>query len=85
MNNIEKSKIDNVNKNNNNNRTLLSAPFFSGKTYLVLKTLSRTPDGDIYVITKSAPEHYSNSIIKIKEVSDDITNTKLVLKFLMIF
>ena len=46
-------KIDNV---NNNNRTLLIGPSFSGKTYLMLKTLSRIPDQDIYIITKSPPE-----------------------------
>ena len=79
--NMEKLKIDNVNKNNNNNRTLLVAPSFSGKIYFMLKILSRTPDRDIYVITKSPPEHYSNSSIKSKEVSDEIIplyNTKVV-------
>ena len=61
--------IDNV---NNNNRTLLVGPSFSGKTYLMLKILSRIPDRDIYIITKSPPEHYINSEIKIKEISDEI-------------
>ena len=56
----------------NNNRTLLVGPSFSGKTYLMLKILSRIPDRDIYKITKSHPEQYTNSKIKIKETSDEI-------------
>ena len=40
-------KIENGN-NNNNNRTLLVGPFFSGKAYLTLKSLSRIPNRDIY-------------------------------------
>ena len=47
-------KIENGN-NNNNNRTVLVGPSFSGKTYLMLKTLSRLPDRDIYIFTKSPP------------------------------
>ena len=61
--------IDNV---DNNNRTLLVGPSFSGKTYLMLKILSRLPDRDTYIITRSLPEQYSNSKIKIKEISDEI-------------
>ena len=61
--------IDNV---NNNNRTLLVGPSFSGKTYLMLKILSRIPERDIYIITKSPPEQYSNSKIKTKEIGDEI-------------
>ena len=60
------------NGNNNTNRTLLVGPSFSGKTYLMLKILSRTIDRDIYIITKSPPEQYTNSKIKIKEISDEI-------------
>ena len=60
------------NGNNNNNRTLLVGPSFSGKTYLMLKILSRMIDRDIYIITKSTPEQYSNSKIQIKEISDEI-------------
>ena len=60
------------NGNNNNNRTLLLGPPFSGKIYLMLKILSRIPDRDIYIITKSPPEQYSNSKIKIKEINDEI-------------
>ena len=58
--------------NNNNNRTLLVVPSFSGKTYLMLKILSRMIDRDIYIITKSPPEQYTNSKLKIKEISDEI-------------
>ena len=65
------SKIENVN-NYNNNRTLLDGPSFSGKTYLMLKILSRISDRDIYIITKSPPEQNSNSEVKIKEISDEI-------------
>ena len=61
--------IDNV---NNNNRTLWVGLSFSGKTYLILKILSRMLDRDIYLITKSPPEQYTNSKTKIKEISDEI-------------
>ena len=50
---IKKPIIDNV---DNNNRTLMVGPSFSGKTYLMIKILPRIPDGDIYIITKSPPE-----------------------------
>ena len=67
--------IENVNtpqqsKFENNNRTLLVGPSSSGKTYLMLKILSRISDRDIFIITKSPPEHYTNSTIKTKEISD---------------
>ena len=62
----------NENGNNNNNRTLLVGPSFSGKRYLMLKILSRMPDRDIYIITKSPPEQYTNSKIKIQEINDEI-------------
>ena len=65
----QQPKIESGNKNN---RTLLVVPSFSGKTYLMLKILSRIPDRDIYIITKSPPEQYSNSKIKIVEISDEI-------------
>ena len=58
--------------NINNNRTLLVGPSFSGKTYLMLKILPRMIDRDIYIITKSPPKQYTNSKIKIKEISDEI-------------
>ena len=38
----------------------------------MLKLLSRIPNRDFYIITKSPPEQYSNSKIKIKEISDEI-------------
>ena len=63
---IEKSK------NKNNNLTLLVGPSFSGKTYLMLKILSRIPNRDIYIVTKSPPEQYANSEIKFKGISDEI-------------
>ena len=61
-----------IKNGNNNNRTLLVGPSFSGKTYLMLKFLSRISDRDIYIITKSPPEQYPNSKIKIREISDEI-------------
>ena len=67
----QQPKIENVN-NINNNRTLLVGPSFSGKTYLMLKMLSRIPDRDNYIITKSPPEQYSNSKIKNKEINDEL-------------
>ena len=66
---IQQPKIEN---DNNNNRTLLVGASFSGKSYLMLKILSRMLDRDIYIITKSPPEQYTNSKIKIKEISDEI-------------
>ena len=64
--------IENGNNNNNNNRTLLVGPSFSVKTYLMSKILSRMIDRDIYIITKSPPEQYTNSKIKIKDLCDAI-------------
>ena len=37
----------------------------------MLKTLSRMPDRNIYIFTKSPPEKYTNSKIKIKEINDE--------------
>ena len=68
---IQQPKIENGNEINNN-RTLLVDPSFSGKTYLMLKILSRMPDRDICIITKSPPEQYTNSKIKIKEIGNEI-------------
>ena len=55
-----------------NIRTLFVGPFFSGETYLMLKTLSRLPDRVISSITKSCPEQYSNSSSKIEEIGEEI-------------
>ena len=68
---IQQPKIENGN-DNNNNRTLLVGSSFSGKTYLMLKILSRMIDRDIHIITKSPPEQYTNSKIEIKEITDEI-------------
>ena len=38
----------------------------------MLKLLSRISDRDIYIITKSSPEQYTNCKIKIKEITDEI-------------
>ena len=67
---IQNQQPENENHNNNNNRTLLVGLSFSGKTYLLLKILSRLPNRDIYIITKSPPQHYSNT--KIKEIREEI-------------
>ena len=37
----------------------------------MLKLLSRTPDRDIYKKTKSPPEQYSNSRIRLEEIGDE--------------
>ena len=68
---IQQPKIENEN-DINNNRTLLVGSSFAGKTYLMLKILSRLMDRDIYIINKSPPEQYTNSKIKIKEITDEI-------------
>ena len=47
-------------------------PSFSGKSYLILKVLSRIPNRDICIIIKSPPEQHSNSKFKIKEIGDAI-------------
>ena len=52
----------------NNNRTLLVGPKVSTKPYLMLKFLSRIPNRDNYIITKSPPEQHSNSKIKSKQI-----------------
>ena len=53
----DKPKIDDANTDNNN-RTLIVGTYFSGKTYLILKILSRTPNRDII----KSPNHLPNSI-----------------------
>ena len=67
----QQPKIENGNDNNNNG-TLLVGTSFSGKTYLMLKIFSRVPNRDIYKITKSPPEHYSNSKNQNEEKGDEI-------------
>ena len=67
----QQPRNDNVNTINNN-RKLLVGSSFSGKTFLMLKILSRMPDPDIYIFTKSPPEQNSHSNIKIKEITVEI-------------
>ena len=55
-----------------NNRTLLVQPSFPGKAQLMLKILSRKLNRDFCIITESPPEQYSNSRIKIKQISEEI-------------
>ena len=57
---------------NGKSRTLLVGPSFSGETYLMLKILSPIPHRDIYIFTKAPQEQYSNSKIKVKEISDEL-------------
>ena len=61
-----------MNKKCVNNRTLLVEPSFSCKTNLMLKFFSRPPDRDIFITTKSPPEQYFKSKIKIKERAEEI-------------
>ena len=69
---LEKPKID-IDKKNNN-RTFLVGHSFLGEIYNVLKILSRVRNRDTYIITKSPPEQYSNSKIKIKETAEEINS-----------
>ena len=50
----------------------LVGPTFSGRSYLMLKTLSRIPDGDFYIITKSLSDQKFDSKIKIKEIGEEM-------------
>ena len=43
---------------------------FSSKAYLILKFLSRKPNRDKFIITKSPPEQYSSCKIKTKEIGE---------------
>ena len=67
----QQPKIQNGN-NNKNNRTILIGPSSSGQTSLMLKIFSRIPTREIYIITKSPPEQYFNSKIKIKGITEEI-------------
>ena len=66
----QQAKNDNIHTDNDN-ETLLVGPSFSCKAYLMLKSHFRTPNRDIYIITKSPPEQYYISELKIKEKSDE--------------
>ena len=66
--NIKKQKYNKKHVIQNNNRTLIVGPSFSGKTYLMLKILSQIRDRDIYIITKSPPEQYSSTKSKLKKL-----------------
>ena len=55
-----------------NNETVLVRPSLLGKTQLMLKILSRLPNRDFYIITKSPSEQYSKSKIRIKEIREEI-------------
>ena len=62
----QQPKINNV-ITNDNDRTFLVGPKYSSETFPMLEVLSRTPDRDVYIITKSSPEQYSNYKTKIKK------------------
>ena len=49
---------------------------FSGETKFLLKILSRRPNRDIYIITKSPPEKYSDSNSRIKGIGEEIKPLK---------
>ena len=51
----------------------------------MLKLLSRIPNQDSYIITKSPPEQYSISKIEIKEVSDEINTLSEYEKAIIVF
>ena len=81
----KKSEKVSVNDEHINIRTILVGPSFSVKTYLMLKILSRKPDRDTYIITKSPPEQYSKSKIRIKEISEEIQPLNEYENAIMIF
>ena len=60
-----------------NNHTLSVGPSFSGKTYLMLTILSRIPNGDFYIITKTPPKQYSNSEIEFEEIGQEKTSKRM--------
>ena len=51
---------------------LLVCPSFSGRTYRMLKILSRKPHRSIYLFTKSLLEQCSKSKMKTKEIGEKI-------------
>ena len=61
-----------LDKQFNTNRIVIVAPPVSGKTYLMLKTLSKRTDQDFFVITISPLDQYSTFEIKIKKISVEI-------------
>ena len=73
---LEKPIVDNVSFNNNN-RTHVVGLGSSGKTHLMLKILSLLRNQDIYEITKSPPEQYSSSKIKVKELSAEVISERI--------
>ena len=81
----QQSKIEKVNINNNIQSTLLVGPPFSGKTYLMLKLLSPIANLDSYTISKSRPEQYTKSKIKIKETNEEIKPLKEFKKAVIVF
>ena len=67
------------------NRTILVGHSFLGKTCFTLKIFSRIPNRDIYIITKSPPEQYSSSQIKIKEIGEEIKPLNEYEKSIIVF
>ena len=80
-----KSNSNKLEKAYRNNRTLIERASSSGKTYLVFKVLSRIPDRDIYIITKSPLEQYSNTKLKIKEIGEEIKPLNEYQKAIIVF
>ena len=79
------SNSNEVEKLNNNNRTFLVGPSFSDKSYLMSKILSRMPDRDNYMITKSPLEQFLNSKMKIKEIEEEIKPLSEYEKAIIVF
>ena len=63
-----------------NNRTLIEEPSFVklivDKNHLTLKIQSRTPNGDLFILTKSPPDLLANSEIRTKENGKEIKPLK---------
>ena len=45
---------------------------FSCKTYLMLRSFSKLPNRDNYIVTRSPPEQYFNSKIKTKKIGEQM-------------
>ena len=64
--------LSKINNQRTISRTLSVGPSSSGRRYLMSKLVSQISNQDLYMITKSPLQQYSNSEIKRKKLSDEI-------------
>ena len=67
-----KQSTQRLKKVNTNNRSVICGTSGSGKTYLILKSFSRTSNRDVCIATKSPREHSINSEIQRKKIGEEI-------------